>query len=61
MGLVTYEQEIFYDELVGYKLLVPQQLTSQMSRDIIDELRRALNSIRKENNQMKIRHNRYRT
>ena len=32
-----------------------------MPRDTIDELRRALNHIRKENNRMKIRLNQYRT
>ena len=32
-----------------------------MPRDMIDELRKALNRIREENNQMKIRINRYRT
>ena len=32
-----------------------------MPRDIINELRKALNHIRKENNRMKIRLNRYRT
>ena len=47
---LLYEQEMFYDELVGYKLLVPWRLTSQMPRDMIDELRRALNCIREENN-----------
>ena len=44
------EQEMFYDELVGYKLPMPQRLTSQMPKDTIDELRRALNCIREENN-----------
>ena len=48
------EQQMFYDELVGFKLLVPWRLTSQMSRDTIDELRKALNNIGEENNQMKI-------
>ena len=43
--------------LVGYKLLVPRRLASQMPRDTIDELRRALNYIREENNRMKIRLN----
>ena len=55
------EQQMFYDELVGFKLLVPRRLASQMPRDSIDELRKALNRIREENNQMKIRLNRYRT
>ena len=32
-----------------------------MPRDMIDKLRKALNRIREENNQMKIRINRYRT
>ena len=32
-----------------------------MPRDMINELRKALNRIREENNQMKIRLNRYRT
>ena len=52
---------MFYDELVGFKLPVPQRLTSQMPRDTIDELRKALNCIREENNRMKICLNRYRT
>ncbi|KAL0008034.1 hypothetical protein SO802_009536 [Lithocarpus litseifolius] len=52
---------MFYDEMVGYKLPVPRQLASQMPRDTIDELRRALCCIREENNRMKIRLNRYRT
>ena len=52
---------MFYDELVGYKLLVPRRLASQMSRDTIDKLCKALNCIREENNRMKIRLNRYRT
>ena len=55
------EQEMFYDVLVGYKLLVPRRLASQMPRDTIDELRRALNYIREENNRMKILLNWYRT
>ena len=42
-----------------YKLPVPQLLTSQMLRDTIDELRRALNRIREDNNLMKIIFNRY--
>ena len=45
------EQQMFYDKLVGFKL----------PRDMIDELRKALNRIREENNRMKIRLNRYRT
>ena len=52
---------MFYDELVGYKLPVAQWLASQMLRDMTDELRKALNRIREENNRMKIRLNRYRT
>ena len=52
---------MFYDELVGYKLLVPRRLALQMLKDTIDELRKALNRIREENNRMKIRLNRYRT
>ena len=52
---------MFYDELVGYKLSVPQRLASQLPRDTIDKLRKALNRIREENNRMKIRLNRYRT
>ena len=52
---------MFYDELIGFKLPVPRQLASQMPRDTIDELCKALNRIREENNQMKIRLNRYRT
>ncbi|KAL4626246.1 hypothetical protein ACB092_05G082300 [Castanea dentata] len=47
------EQKMFYDELVGYKLLVPRQLASQMPKDTIDKLRKALNRIREENNRMK--------
>ena len=39
------EQETFYDELVGYKLPVPWRLASQMPKDTIDELRKALNCI----------------
>ena len=38
------EQQMFYDKLVGFKL----------PRDMIDELRKALNCIREENNRMKI-------
>ena len=55
------EQQMFYDELVAFKLPMPRRLASQMPRDIIDELRKALNRIREENNRMKIRLNRYRT
>ena len=55
------EHKMFYDELVGCKLLVSRQLASQMLRDMIDELRRALNHIREENNRMKISLNWYRT
>ena len=47
--------------MVGFKLLVPWRLASQMPRDTIDELRKALNRIKEENNRMKIRLNRYRT
>ena len=53
------EQKMFYDELVGYKLPVAQWLASQMPRDMIDELRKALNRIRVANNRMKIRLYRY--
>ena len=42
------EQQMFYDELVGFKLPVPRWLASQMPRDTIDELRKALNRIREE-------------
>ena len=52
---------MFYDELVGYKLPMPRRLASQMLRDTIDKLPKALNRIREENNRMKIRLNRYRT
>ena len=55
------EQQMFYDELVGFKLLVPRRLASQMPRDTIDELHKALNYIREETNRMKIRLNRYQT
>nr|POE44856.1 hypothetical protein CFP56_74160 [Quercus suber] len=55
------EQQMFYDELVGFKLLVPRQLASQMPRDTIDILHKAFNRIREENNRMKIHLNRYRT
>ena len=51
------EQQMFYDELVGFKLPVPRQFALQMSRDAIDKLRKALNRIREENNRMKIRLN----
>ena len=40
---------------------MPRRLASQMPRDTIDELRRALNYIREENNRMKIRLNCYQT
>ena len=53
------EQQMFYDELVGFKLPMPWRLASQMPRDTIDELCKALNCIREENNRMKIRLNRY--
>ena len=52
---------MFYDELVSYKLPVPWRLASQMPRDMIDELHRALNCIREENNQMKIHLNQSQT
>ena len=55
------EQQMFYDKLVGFKLPVPRRLVSQMPRDTIEELHKTLNRIRKENNQMKIGLNRYRT
>ena len=55
------EQQMFYDELVGFKLPVPRRFASQMPRDTIDKLRKALNCIREENNRIKIRLNRYRT
>ncbi|KAL0015857.1 hypothetical protein SO802_002926 [Lithocarpus litseifolius] len=55
------EQEMFYDELVGYKLPVPRRLALQMPRDTIDGLCRALNRIKEENNRMKICLNRYPT
>ncbi|KAL0010903.1 hypothetical protein SO802_006011 [Lithocarpus litseifolius] len=58
---LLHEQEMFYDELVGYKLLVPRRLASQMPRDTIKELRKALNCIREESDRMKIRLNRYQT
>ena len=53
------EQEMFYDELVGYMFPVLPQLASQMPRDTIKELRRALKRIRGENNRMKICLNQY--
>ena len=56
-----HEQQMFYNKLVGFKLPVPWRLASQMPRDMIDELRKALNRIKEENNLMKIRLNRYRT
>ena len=56
-----HEQQMFYDELVGFKLPVPRRLASQMPRDTIYELRKASNCIREENNRMKIHLNRYRT
>ena len=56
-----HEQQMFYDELAGFKLPVPRRLASQMPRDMIDKLRKALNRIREENNRMKIRLNRCRT
>ena len=56
---LLHEQEMFYDELVGYNLLVPWRLVSQMPRDAIDELHRALNRISEKNNRMTIRLNRY--
>ena len=40
---------------------MPLRLASQMPRDMIDELRKTLNRIREENNQMKIYLNQYRT
>ena len=52
---------MFYDELVGFKLLVPWRLASQMPTDKIDGLRKVLNRIREENNRMKIHLNRYQT
>ena len=51
---------MFYDELVGFKLPVPRRFASQMPRDTINELRKALNCLTEENNRMKIRLNRYR-
>ena len=56
-----HEHQMFYDELVGFKFPGPRQLALQISKDTIDELRKALNCIREENNRMKIRLNRYRT
>ena len=58
---LLHEQEMFYDELVGYKLPVSRRLKSQMPRDTIDDLLKALNRIKEENNRMKICFNRYRT
>ena len=55
------KQQMFYDELVGFKLPVPRRLASQMHKDTIDELCKALNHIREENNRIKIRLNRCRT
>ena len=52
---------MFYDELVGFKLPVLWRLKSQMPRGTMDELHKALNCIREENNRMKIRLNQYRT
>ena len=49
------------DEMVGYMLPVSRRLASQMPKDTIDELCRALCHIREENNRMKIHLNRYRT
>ena len=56
-----HEQQMFYDELVGFKLPVPRRLALQMPRDMINELRKALNCIREENNRMKICLNHYQT
>ena len=47
--------------MVGFKLLVPWRLESQMPRGTIDKLHKTLNCIREENNRMKIRLNRYQT
>ena len=58
---LLHEHEMFYDEFVGYKLPVPRRLALPMPKDTIDGLRRALNCIREENNQMKIRLNQYRS
>ena len=33
-----HDQQMFYDELIGFKLPVPRWLASQMPRDTIDEL-----------------------
>ena len=52
---------MFYDELVGFTLPVPRRFASQMPRDTINELRKALNRIREENNRMKICFNQYHT
>ena len=56
-----HEHQMFYDELVGFKLPGPRRLALQMPKNTIAELRKALNRIREENNRMKIRLNRYRT
>ena len=40
------KQQMFYDELVGFKLPVPRRLASQMPIDTIDEFRKVLNRIR---------------
>ena len=56
-----HEHQMFYDELVDFKLPRPRRLASQMPRDTIDELCKALNRIREENNRIKIRLNQYRT
>ena len=48
---------MFYDNLVGCKLLMSRRLALQMLRDMIDELRKALNHIKEENNRMKISFN----
>ena len=53
------EQQMFYDELVSFKLSVPWRLASQMPKDTIDKLHKALNYIREENNRMKICFNQY--
>ena len=58
---LLHEHEMFYDEFVGYKLPVPRRLALPMPKDTIDGLRRALNCIGEENNQMKIRLNQYGT
>ena len=43
-----HEHQMFYDELVDFQLPRPRRLASQMPRDTIDELRKALNRIREE-------------